>query len=51
MKKKNNNLTPFVFLLVFIVLCMVLVNFKGATVNEITIDEFTKYLNNKLPAI
>ena len=46
-KKNNNNLTPFIFLLVFIVLCMVLVNFKGATVNEITIDEFTKYLNNK----
>ena len=45
-KKNNNNLTPFVFLLVFIVLCMILVNMKGAKVNEITIDEFTKYLNN-----
>ena len=46
MKKKNNNLTPFIFLLVFIVLCMILVNIQGAKVNEITIDEFTKYLNN-----
>ena len=46
MKKKNNNLTPFVFLLVFIILCMILVNIQGAKVNEITIDEFTKYLNN-----
>ena len=46
MKKKNNNLAPFVFLLVFIVMCMILVNFKGAVVNEITIDEFTQYLNN-----
>ena len=46
MKKKNNNLTPFVFLLVFIVICMILVNMNGSKVNEITIDEFTKYLNN-----
>ena len=47
MKKKNNNLAPFVFLLVFIVMCMILVNLQGATVNEITIDEFTKYLDDK----
>jgi len=46
MKKKNNNLSPFIFLLVFIVLCMILVNIQGAKVNEVTIDEFTKYLNN-----
>ena len=46
MKKKNNNLTPFIFLLVFIVVCMILVNMNGSKVNEITIDEFTKYLNN-----
>jgi len=46
MKKKNNNLAPFVFLLVFIVMCMILVNMKGAVVNEITIDEFTQYLDN-----
>ena len=46
MKKKNNSLTPFVFLLVFIIICMVLVNFQGSKVNELTIDEFTKYLNS-----
>ena len=48
MKKRNNNnnLAPFVFLLVFIVLCMILVNYKGNVVNELTINEFTNYLNN-----
>jgi len=46
MKKKNNNLTPFIFLFVFIIGCMILVNIKGNKVNELTIDEFTKYLNN-----
>ena len=45
MKKKNNNLTPFVFLLVFIVICMILVNLQGNKVNEITINEFTEHLN------
>ena len=45
MKKKNNNLTPFVFLFIFIIICMILVNFQGAKVNELTIDEFTNYLN------
>ena len=45
-KKNNNNLTPFVFLLVFIILCIILVNFQGTKINEITIDEFTKYLEN-----
>jgi len=44
MKKKNNNLTPFVFLLVFIVGCMILVNLQSNVVNKLTIDEFTKYL-------
>ena len=47
MKKKNNNLTPFVFLLVFIIGCMILVNLQKNVVNKITIDEFTKYLDNK----
>ena len=46
MKKKNNNLAPFAFLLVFIIICMILVNLNGATVNEIAINEFTKYLDN-----
>ena len=45
MKKKNNNLTPFVFLFIFIIVCMILVNFQGSKVNELTIDEFTNYLN------
>ena len=44
MKKKTNNLTPFVFLLVFIVGCMILVNLQSNVVNKLTIDEFTKYL-------
>ena len=46
MKKKNNSLTPFVFLLVFIIGCMILVNLQKNVVNKITIDEFTKYLEN-----
>ena len=46
MKKKNNNLTPFIFLFVFIVGCMILVNIQGNKVNELTIDEFTKHLDN-----
>ena len=49
MKKKNNNLTPFIFLFVFILICMILVNLKGNVVNELTINEFTNYLeNNKI---
>jgi len=44
MKKKNNNLKPFIFLLVFIIVCMILVNLNGNKVNKLTIDEFTKYL-------
>ena len=43
-KKKNNNLTPFVFLFAFIIICMILVSLQGNKVNEITINEFTKYL-------
>ena len=46
MKKRNNNLTPFIFLFVFIVGCMILVNIQGNKVNELTIDEFTKHLDN-----
>ena len=45
MKKKNNNLTPFIFLFIFIIGCMILVNFKGTKVNELRIDEFTHYLD------
>ena len=46
MKKKNNNLTPFIFLFMFIIVCMILVNLQGTKVNELTIDEFTNYLNS-----
>ena len=46
MKKRNNNLAPFVFLFVFIIMCMILVNIQGSVVNELTIDEFTSYLEN-----
>ena len=46
MKRKNNNLAPFVFLLVFIVICMILVNLQGNKVNELSINEFTNHLNN-----
>ena len=49
MKKKNNNLTPFVFLFAFIVICMILVSLQGNKVNELSINEFTKYLEeNKI---
>jgi len=46
MKKKKNNLMPYIFLLVFIIGCMILVNIKGNKVNEFTIDEFTNNLDN-----
>jgi len=46
MKKKNKNLTPYIFLFIFIIGCLILVNFKGKVVNELTIDEFTQHLNN-----
>ncbi|MBQ2872672.1 MAG: ATP-dependent zinc metalloprotease FtsH [Bacilli bacterium] len=45
-KKRNTNLAPFIFLLVFIVGCMILVNLKGNVVNKFTIDEFTEHLEN-----
>ena len=45
-KRKNNNLAPFAFLLVFIIVCMIIVNIKGATINELTINEFIKHLEN-----
>ena len=43
-KRKNNNLTPFVFLLVFIIICMIIVNIQGNKVNELSINEFTQHL-------
>ncbi len=44
--KNNNSLTPFIFLLVFIVGCMILVNMTGKKVNKISVDEFNKHLTN-----
>ena len=46
MKKRNNNLKPFIFLFVFIIGCMILVNLEHNKVNKLSIDEFTKYLDN-----
>ena len=42
MKKKNNmkNLTPYITLFLFIMVCLILVNFKGTKINEISYDEF-----------
>jgi len=44
--KTNNSLTPFIFLLVFIVGCMILVNLTGNKVNELSVDEFNTHLAN-----
>jgi cell division protease FtsH len=46
MKRKNNNLAPFAFLLVFIIICMIIVNIQGNKINELTINEFTQHLEN-----
>ena len=46
MKKKQNNLIPYVFLLVFIILCMIIVNIKGSIINEISTSEFMEALEN-----
>ena len=46
MKKKTNNLAPYVFLLFFIVACMVIVNLKGNVVNELNASEFITNLEN-----
>jgi len=46
MKRKKNNLVPYAFLLIFIIICLILVNINGSTVNKITINEFTKYLES-----
>ncbi len=48
MKKKNNmkNLTPYITLFLFIMACLILVNFKGTKINEISYDEFMSFMNN-----
>ena len=45
MKKKNNKLTPFIFLLVFIIACMIIVSINSKEVHKLTIDEFITHLN------
>lgn len=52
MKNKKTNLTPYIFLLFFIITCMILVNFKGNTVNDMNASEFMKALDdNKINEI
>ena len=48
MKKKNNmkNLTPYITLFLFIMVCLILINFKGTKINEISYDEFMSFMNN-----
>ena len=48
MKKKNNmkNLTPYITLFLFIMVCLILVNFKGTKINEISYDKFMSFMNN-----
>ena len=40
MKKKNNSLLPYIFLLTFIIICMIVVNMGGKKVNELSANEF-----------
>ena len=47
MKKKANSLLPYVFLLVFIIACMIIVNISGKKVNEFDVNEFIEHLDNK----
>lgn len=46
MKKKTNSLLPYIFLLVFIIGCMIIVNLGGTKINELNASEFMKYLND-----
>ena len=47
MKKKVNNLMPYTFLLFFIIICLVYVNFKENKINELTASEFITKLDNR----
>ena len=40
------NLTPYITLFLFIMVCLILVNFKGTKINEISYDEFMSFMNN-----
>ena len=46
MKKKTNNLMPYIFLLAFIIICMVIVNLGGSKINELNASDFMKHLND-----
>ena len=48
MKKNNSfkNLTPYIFLFAFIVICLFLVNGNSKVVKDITYDEFMNYMNS-----
>ena len=46
--KKNNtfkNLTPYIFLFIFIAICLILVNGNNKIVKDISYDEFMNYMN------
>ena len=45
MKKKNNSLLPYIFLLTFIIACMIIVNIGGKKVNELSANEFIEHLD------
>ena len=47
MKKKANNMMPFIFLLFFIIGCMVLVNLNGKEIHEFTASEFITNLDEE----
>jgi len=52
LKKKGNNLMPYVFLLIFIIGCMLLVNLQGSVVKELNASEFMTALEeNKIEEI
>ena len=45
-KNMKKSLFPYVFLFIFIIICLFLVNGNSVKVNEITYDEFIKNMNN-----
>ena len=47
MKKKTNSMLPYVFLLIFIIGCMVFVNLNSKEIHEIKASEFMKNLNEQ----
>ena len=46
MKKKTNNMMPYIFLLAFIILCMVFANLNGKEIHELNASDFINSLNN-----